>query len=114
MESNKMQSVIMRRVYYTYVISIFTQTMFFQGVFLGVAIPLLARWLHVASIIHNFLSIPVGKVPSYIYSSFSHAISSGELIMAITFVASGIVAISVGYKLAQVVVSRTQMLSRAM
>lgn len=114
MESSKIQSLIMRRVYYTYALSVLTRTMFLQGVFLGVAIPLLARWLHVASIIHNFLSIPVGRVPSYIYGSFSHAISSGEVITAITFMATGIVTVSVGYKVTQFIMSRLQMLSQVM
>lgn len=112
MESSKIQSVIMRRVYYTYVLSIFTHVMFFQGVFLSVAAILLARWLHVASIVHNFLSVPVGRVPAFVSGAFSHAISSGESIMLVTFILAGLVSVSVGYKLAYMFVSRLQVVSQ--
>ena len=112
MESSSLQSTIMRRVYYSYALSIFTHAMFFQGVFLSVAALLLAQWLHVASIVHNFLAVPVGNVPNYVYSSFSSAISHGELITVLTLLLAGGVAIYTGFRLTQELVPRMLMLSR--
>lgn len=102
----------MRRVYYTYALSIFTHAMFWQGVFLSVATLLLAKWLHVESIIHNFLSVPVGNVPGYLYHSFFGAVSHGELLTAMTLVLAGGVAISVGYRLMHEIAPRLLHLSR--
>ena len=112
MKSNSLQSAIMRRVYYTYALSIFTHIVFWQGVFLSVATLLLAKWLHVASIINNFLSVPVGRVPEYLYNSFFGAISHGEFITAMTLVLAGGVAISVGYRLMHEIAPRLSHLSR--
>ena len=100
MKSN-IQKIVMRRVYYHFVVSIFTHTMFFRGVFLGVSAVLLAKWLHVASIVHNFLSVPVGHAPKYIANSFWNAATHGELLTVLTLVVAGGMAVSVGYKFAQ-------------
>jgi hypothetical protein len=101
MGTSNIQSVIMRRVYYAYAVSIFTHTMFLHGVFMSVALYVLARLLHVASIVENFLSVPVGSVPAYVYNAFATAISSGELLTVLVVVATGGVALSIGHKLAQ-------------
>jgi hypothetical protein len=79
-----MQKIIMRRVYYSYALSIVSHAMFWQGAFLGVAAWLLAKWLHVASIIHNFLSVPVGSAPQYAWNSFWNAAIHGEFFTALT------------------------------
>jgi hypothetical protein len=105
MKSN-MQKTIMRRVYYSYGLSIMTHVMFWQGVFLGAAALLLAKWLHVSSIISNFLAVPVGRVPQYILSTFWSAATHGEFLTAFTLVLAGGVAVSVGYHITQVVASR--------
>lgn len=101
-----MQKIIMRRVYYSYALSIVSHAMFWQGAFLGVAAWLLAKWLHVASIIHNFLSVPVGSAPQYAWNSFWNAAIHGEFFTALTLVLAGGVAISVGYHLTQAIMSR--------
>ena len=72
----------MRRVYYSYVLSLSTSLIFWQGFFLGAAVLLLARWLHVASIIDNFLAVPVREVPNFVIGSFFGAISHGEFLTA--------------------------------
>ena len=59
----------MRRVYYAYALRIATAqvTLFtLAGVVLGV---LLAQALHVAAIVRNVLAVPLGQVPSYLYSA---------------------------------------------
>jgi len=103
MGTSNVQSAIMRRVYYTYAVSIFTHSMFFQGAFLAIAALLLARWLHVASIIGNFLAVPIGSTPAYVYNTFVTAISSGELLTVLTLVVAAGVAVSIGYKLTQLI-----------
>ena len=90
----KLHNHIMRRVYYSFVISITTHTMFWRGLFLGVAALLLAEWLHVASIIHNLLAIPVGNTPQYVVNSFVNAATHGELLTALLLVVAVLVGAS--------------------
>lgn len=106
METTSIHKVVMRRVYYSYVLSIFTHTVFWQGVFLGAAAILLARWLHVASIIKNFLSIPVGQVPSYLLNSVSNALAHGEVLMVMTLFLAVAVAASAAYHILHALVPR--------
>lgn len=98
----QLQKNIMRRVYYSYALSILTHSMLWQGVFLGAAAGLLAQWLHVASIFNNFLSVPVGTVPSYITQSFIAAAIHGELLTVITIIATTVVGFSCVYRMLKV------------
>lgn len=99
MERTKLQKQIMRRVYYSFAISITTHTMFWRGVFLGAAALLLAEWLHVASIIKNILATPVGQTPQYVAQSFTHAATHGELLTALVVVVAVIVGATSLYRL---------------
>ena len=101
-----MQKIIMRRVYYSYAVSFFSQVVFWQGVFLGAAALLLAHWLHVASIVKNFLSVPVGHAPAYVWGAVANAATHGELLTVLTLLLAGGVAISAGYHVAQAFFSR--------
>ena len=96
----------MRRVYYSYAISIFTQTIFWQGMFLSIAAALLAKWLFVASIVHNFLAVPMGRVPQYVMDSFGNAITHGELLTVLILILAAGVAISAGYHIAKALTPR--------
>ena len=91
--------MIMRRVYYSYLLSIMTHTVFWQGMFLGIAGLLLADWLHVASIINNFLSVPVGLAPQYLINTFLGAIANGKVLTVALVVLAGVVAVSASYQL---------------
>lgn len=91
--NQKLHNQIMRRVYYSFAISITTHTMFWRGIFLGAAALLLGQWLHVASIINNLLATPVGNTPQYIANSFVNAATRGELMTALVLV----VAVAVGF-----------------
>jgi len=102
-----MQKAIMRRVYYSYALSIVSHAMFWRGMFLSVAGVLLADWLHVASIAHNFLSVPISNVPQFVLNSFINAITHGEFLTALTLVFAGGIAISAGYHIAQVITAHT-------
>jgi hypothetical protein len=112
MKSTNLHKIIMRRVYYSYGLSVVTSTVFWQGIFLGMSAILLAHWLNVASCIRNFLAVPVGAVPHYVTGSFVNAINHGELLTALTLVLAGIVAVQVGYRLAQALVPRLGVLVR--
>lgn len=113
MKSRNIKMAIMRRVYYSYMLSIVANAMFWQGMFLGVATLLLGKWLHVASIIHNILAVPVGRLPQYVYDSVLGAVSHGEVLMVLTFVAAGMVTISAGYHIAQSTFGKVVWLERA-
>jgi len=89
----------MRRVYYTYALSIAGHSMLWRGIFLGAAAVLLARWLHVASIFNNFLSVPVGTVPQYIANIMLNAATDGEALMLLTLTAACLVGLSCAYRL---------------
>ncbi len=80
MQNPALKRQIMLRVYYSYGLSILTNTAFWQAVMLVVSGSLLAKWLHVASIIDNFLAVPVKEVPSFVSNSFLGAISHGEVL----------------------------------
>ena len=60
---------------------------------------LLGEWLHVASIFHNFLSVPVGSAPQYVANAFVNAATHGEVITVVMVIASGIIAISCAHKI---------------
>ena len=92
-----MQKQIMRRVYYSYAISIGAHPMLWRGVFLGAAAVLLAEWLHVASIVTNFLAVPVGAAPQYVANALVHAATTGELLTVVLFVTAGLIALSSAY-----------------
>ena len=93
----------MRRVYYTYALSITLHPMLWRGVFLGAATVLLGQWLHVASIFNNVLATPVGTIPQYIADATLNAATHGEILMLLTLTAAGIVGLSSLYRLWQCV-----------
>lgn len=112
MTHTAIQRAVMRRVYYSYGLSIVSHPMFWRGFFLGAAALLLARWLHVASIVNNFLSVPVGNVPQYVLGSVWGALTSGELLTVVTLVLAAGVALSAAYHIAQSLLHRLWFVSR--
>ena len=97
-----LQKQIMRRVYYAYTIAIASHTMFWQGMFLGACVALFGRLTHVASLIDNLLSVPVGSVPAYVGGAFVTAISHGELVTVLVTVFMMVLTLSVLVRLAPV------------
>jgi hypothetical protein len=60
----------MRRIYYAFALRILTdRAVFAFGAFI-LSVYTLSVFTHVASIIKNFTSIPVGRVPMYIGNTF--------------------------------------------
>lgn len=101
MNATQLQKNIMRRVYYAYALSIAGHSMLWRGIFLGAAAVLLAKWLHVASIFSNFLSVPVGNVPQYIANALLNATTHGEVLMLLTLTTASLVGLSCAYRLWQ-------------
>lgn len=106
MKTGTMQAKIMRRVYYTYALSILTHSMLWKGVFLGAAAMLLTRWLYVAKHIENFLSTPVGSVPQYVFNTVLTALEHGRIIMVLTLLAAVVIGLSSLYQLGQSLLSQ--------
>jgi hypothetical protein len=103
MDTKQLQNQIMRRVYYSYGVSILTHSMMWRGLFLGAAAALLAQWLHIASIFNNFLEVPVGNIPTYVTQSFVAAATHGEMITVLTVIAATVVGLSCMYRVLKVV-----------
>jgi hypothetical protein len=99
MATTALQRKIMRRVYYAYTIAIASHTMFWQGMLLGACIALFGRLTHVASLIHNLLSVPVGSVPAYVGGAFSTAFSHGEMLTVLVTAFMLVLALSVSVRL---------------
>ena len=79
MKSN-LHKIVMRRVYYSYIIRVLSEPMLWQGVALGVCIALFGRLTHVAAIAHNVGETKLEQVPTYIVNSFMHALYNGEVL----------------------------------
>jgi hypothetical protein len=99
MATTALEKNIMRRVYYAYGLAIVSHTMFWQGALLGASVALFGRLTHVASLINNFLSVPVGSVPAYVGGAVSNALVSGEIITLFVTGAMIVLTLSVAHKL---------------
>lgn len=113
MDTKVMQKQIMRRVYYSYMVSVVAHPMMWRGVFLGAATVALAEWLHVASIINNFLTVPVGAAPQYMYGSVVNAVTNGEMLTVLTLALSAVIALSTLHRLSKANLFAMPMMSRA-
>ena len=105
------KSRIMRRVYYSYALSTASLPIFWQGMFLGAATLLLGQWLHVASIVDNFLAVPVREVPEFIVGSFVGAFTHGETLTALVTLVALLVAVLAARRLGRALATRTLVLS---
>jgi cell division protein FtsX len=77
---SKLHQNVMRRVYYSFAISMATQPMLWQGFLLGASIALFGRLTHVASIAHNFAATRIENAPTFVWSSFVNAYTHGEVL----------------------------------
>jgi Na+/H+-dicarboxylate symporter len=78
--------IVMRRIYYSYALTLLSGAAFWQGLLLGATIAAFGRLTHVAAIIENILATPLGNVPQYIYSSFVRALEGGEVLTVLVVV----------------------------
>ena len=80
---NNLKSIrrrIMLRVYYSYALSLATRSTFAYGLVLGGLIASFGRLTHVAAITHNLLEVPVGALPSFLWSTITSALAGGEVL----------------------------------
>jgi hypothetical protein len=96
---------IMRRVYYSYALSIATSAALWQGVVLGACVALFGRLTHVAAISHNFSTVPLKSAPGFIYNAFANALQGGEVLTVLVSVFMIALSISFARKALPVLVS---------
>lgn len=71
-QQSKLSRAIMRRVYYTYSLSIVLTPAAVWGFVFGASVISFWKLVSVMSIINNLLSVRVGEVPNYALSSLAH------------------------------------------
>ncbi len=75
----------MRRVYYAFVLRLATHPLLVSTVVFGGALVAFARNVHVERVVDALLSIPVGSVPQFVFSTLAH----GELVTLLSLAAMG-------------------------
>jgi hypothetical protein len=78
--NSTLQKNIMRRVYYSYAVSVATSPILWQGILLAICVMALGRLTHVAAIAHNMGATKLAQLPTYITNSFMHALHNGEVL----------------------------------
>lgn len=86
--TTQIRSRVMRRVYYAFVLSFIFRPAFWQGAVLGVGLALLGQLTHVAAWSQNLLAVPVGQLPSHVWTVFMATLADGEFLklLAIGFI----------------------------
>ena len=84
--ATNIKKTIMRRVYYSYALSIATSSAHLQGALLGASIALFGRLTHVAAISHNFGSVPLSSAPDFVFNAFANALNGGEVLTVLVSV----------------------------
>ena len=103
-----LRRAIMRRVWYTYVLSLMVRHSTVWGLAFGASVIGFWKLVSITSIIQNFLTVPVGHVPMYILNSLLHA----ETIALVAFGIIVFTILSVGFKISfPIFATRTQKLS---
>ena len=82
----KTKHIIMRRVYYSYTLSLLTSSALWQGVLLGACVAAFGRLTHVAAITKNVMATPFGSVPEYVFATFARSLVNGELLTVLVVV----------------------------
>lgn len=75
---------IMRRVWYSYGISIVTHPFFIHGVLLGGGAVLLRELVWLRRVLASFLAVPVGEAPQWILARFVDVVAEGEVLLLLT------------------------------
>ncbi len=90
---------IMRRVWYSYGISIGTHPFFIHGVLLGGGLMLLRELVWIRRVIASFLAVPVGEAPGWIYERVAHAALDGNILLLLTLGVLTMTMLSLGNRL---------------
>ncbi len=86
---------IMRRVYYSYLLSFLTQAMVWQGIAFMGSLYLFGRLTHVASIVSNFLATPLSNAPNFIINAFTHALAEGRILTVLISILIAMISVSI-------------------
>ncbi len=80
---NSLQRRIMRRVWYSYSLSILVSNAMARGFILGFSAVLFLELVSVPSVLANLLSVEVKAVPEYVWQSVLQSIVTGEVLQLI-------------------------------
>jgi hypothetical protein len=105
--SQKMRHAIMRRVWYTYVLSVAIRPSTAWGIAFGASVIGFWKLVSITSIVQNFLNVPVGQAPSYVLQSIMQA----EFLALMAFGIIVFTLLSVGVRVTLPVFTRTHKLS---
>lgn len=90
-----LRRAIMRRIWYTYTLSLFLRQSTVWGLSFGASVIGFWKLVSITSIIQNFLNVPVGQTPMYVLNSLMQA----ETIALIAFGVIVFTILSVGFKI---------------
>ena len=80
---NSLQRRIMRRVWYSYGLSVLVNRATVRGFALGFSAVLFVKLVSVPSVLFNILAVEVGAVPEYVWQAVLQSIKSGEILQLI-------------------------------
>ena len=106
-KSQKLHAAIMRRVWYTYALSLTLRQSTVWGLAFGASVIGFWKLVSITSIIQNFLNVPVGKAPAYILQSMMQA----EFLALVAFGIIVFTILSVGIRITLPVFTRSHKLS---
>lgn len=78
--NSKIKAVIMRRVWYSYIVSRLSNYATLYGFLFGVGIVMLVNLTSVSAILSNLLSVQLGSLPQYVGHTFIGAVKNGEFL----------------------------------
>jgi hypothetical protein len=102
LQFKKIQSAIMRRVWYTYAVSLMLRQSTVWGLAFGASVIGFWKLVSITSIVQNFLNVPIGQAPTYVLQSMMQA----EVLALIAFGIIVFTVLSVGIKITFPVVTR--------
>lgn len=105
MIENKIQlkKRIMRQIYWLFTKRIVTHELTMQVALLTLALLVFAKMVHVASVIDNFLQVPVSEVPTFLWA----ALGQGEVVTLLAIGAIVFTALSIPLRLKSMVFHST-------
>jgi FtsH-binding integral membrane protein len=80
-----LRRAIMRRIWYSYLLSVTLSFAALRGFVLGVSAMLFVTLVSLPSIISNILAVPLGVLPDYVWTTITSAFSNGEFLTLLTF-----------------------------
>ncbi len=81
---NTLKHKIMRRIWYSYSLSVIFSRSLVRGLVLGMSVVLFFQLVSVSSVIQNILGVKVSAVPEYIWQTLQQAVIHGEFMKLLT------------------------------